>query len=155
MHPTSALAAVSTAIQQSQGNSFSIKKTGNKTTLAHATSQAHKVGVSCNCKKGCGTRRCRCHKNDLKCSIYCHNTDYLKPPTERAEVSPMTRESWEVLDCSEDDEGDQRASETRAPVSIGVQDRQIQTHSPRKAQTSKQLFHPGGMKCWERECGRE
>ena len=74
LHPTSALAAASTAIQQSQGNYISINKTGNGITLAHAASQASassKVGVSCNCKKGCGTRRCRCYKNDLKCSIYC------------------------------------------------------------------------------------
>ena len=48
LHPTSTLAAVSTAIQQSQGNSISIDKTGNEITLAHAASQAptsNKVGV--------------------------------------------------------------------------------------------------------------
>ena len=100
LHPTSALAAVSTAIQQSQGNSISINKTGNEITLAHSASQAstsNKVGVSCNCKKGCGTRRCRCYKNDFKYSIYCHNTDYdcknLKPLAERTEISLMPRES--------------------------------------------------------------
>ena len=94
LHPTSALAAVSTAVQQSQGNPISINKTGNEITLAHAASQAstsNKVGVSRNCKTGCGTRRCRCYRNDLKCSIYCHNTECdcsnLKPPTERTEIS--------------------------------------------------------------------
>ena len=49
LHLISALAAVSTAIQQSQGNSISINKTGNKITLAHAASQestGNKVGVS-------------------------------------------------------------------------------------------------------------
>ncbi|RPB21518.1 hypothetical protein L211DRAFT_840705, partial [Terfezia boudieri ATCC MYA-4762] len=30
------------------------------------------VSVSCICKKSCANRRCRCYKNDLKCSIYCH-----------------------------------------------------------------------------------
>ena len=100
LHPTSALAAVSTAIQHSQGNSISINKTGNEIALAHAASQAstsNKVGVSCNCKKGCGTRRCRCYKNDLKCSIYCHNTDYdcknLKPPSPSAQRYPLCHEN--------------------------------------------------------------
>ena len=100
LHPASALAAVSTAIQKSQGNYISINKAGNEITLAHAASQAstsNKVGVSCNCKKGCGTRRCRCYKNDLKCSMYCHNTDYdcgnLKPFAERTEISLLPRES--------------------------------------------------------------
>ena len=58
LHLTSALAAVSTTIQQSQGNPISINKTGNEIALAHAASQAStssKVGVSYNCKKGCGT----------------------------------------------------------------------------------------------------
>ena len=96
LHTTYALVAVSTAIQQSQGNSVSMNKTGNENTLAHAASRestSNKVGVSCNCKKGCGTRRCRCYKNDLKCSVYCHNTDYdcgnLKPLTERTEIPHM------------------------------------------------------------------
>ena len=144
IHPTSALAAVSTAIQQSQGNSISINKTGNEITLAHEASQAstsNKVGASCNCKKGCGTWRCRCYKNDLKCSIYCHNTDYdcgnLKPLTERTEVSLMPRESWEVLDCSEGDEGDQSSGETQAPMPAVVQNQQIRARRQRKEQTGK------------------
>ena len=100
LHPTSALVAVSTAIQQSQGKSISINKTGNEITIAHAASRAstsNKVGVSCNCKKECGTQRCKCCKNDPKCSIYCHSTDYdcgnLKPLTERTEISLMPRQS--------------------------------------------------------------
>ena len=134
-HPTSALAAVSSAIQQSQGNSISINKTGNEIALAHAASQestSSKVGVTCNCKKGCRTRRCRCYKNDLKCSIYCHNTDYdcssLEPLTERTEIPLSPRESWgsDVLDCSECDEGGQSAGETRAMLVV-VQNKQIRT----------------------------
>ena len=141
LHPTSALAAVSTSIQQSQGNSISINKTGNEITLAHAASQAstsNKVGVSCNCKKGCGTRGCRCYKNDPKSSIYCHNTDYdcknLKPLAERTEISLMPRELWGVLDCSEGDasEGDQSTSETQAPMPVVVQNQQIRTRRQRK-----------------------
>ena len=141
LHPTSALAAVSTAIQKSQRSSISINKTGNEITLAHAASQAstsNKVGVSCNCKKGCGTRRCRCYKNDLKCSIYCHNTDYdcknLKPLAERTEISLMPRESWGLLDCSEGDvsEGDQSTGETQAPMPVVVQNQQIRSRRQRK-----------------------
>ena len=141
LHPTSALAAVSTAIQKSQGSSISINKAGNEIALAHVASQAstsNKVGVSCNCKKGCGTRRCRCYKNDLKCSVYCHNTDYdcknLKPLAERTEISFMPRESWGVLDCSEGNasEGDQSTGETQAPMPVVVQNQQIWTRRQRK-----------------------
>ena len=49
----------------------------------------------------------------------------------------MLRESWEVLACSEDDEGDQSASELRIPMPIDVRDQQIQTCSQRKAQTGE------------------
>jgi len=44
-------------------------------TLANAAHQAStttRVSVSCTCKKSCSNRRCRCFKNDFKCSIYCH-----------------------------------------------------------------------------------
>ena len=78
-------------------------------------------------------------KNDLKCSIYCHNTDYdcgnLKLFTERTEISLMPQESWEALDCSEADEEGQSAGEAQEPVSIVVQDWQIRTRSQKKAQT--------------------
>jgi len=103
--------AVSAAIQQAQRNSISINETRNEITLAHTASQAstsNKIGVSCNCKKGCGTRRCRPYKNILKYSGYCHKKDYvcgnLKPLTERTEISLMLRESWEVLDDSAEEE---------------------------------------------------
>ena len=35
-------------------------------SIASTSSTSKKVNVSCNCKKGCGTR----------CSIYCYNKDY-------------------------------------------------------------------------------
>ena len=72
---------LSTSIQQSQGHSTSINK-----TLNEIAATSNKVGVSCNCKKGCGTRCCRCYKNDLKCSIYRHSTVY-----ERTEVNEGDR----------------------------------------------------------------
>ena len=52
-------------------------------------------------------------------------------------MSLTPQESRKVLDCSEDDEGDQSASETRIPMPISVRDQQIQTCSQRKAQTGE------------------
>ena len=50
----------------------------------------------------------------------------------------MPRESWEVLDYSEDDGGDQSAGvETQAPLPVVVRDQQILTRSQRKAPTGK------------------
>ena len=141
LYPTSILTAASTTRQQSHGNSISISKTGNKITLAHAASPAstsNKVGISCNCKKGCGTQRCRLHKNYLKCCIHCHNIDYdcenLRPLTKRTVISLMPRESWGVLDCSAGDasEGDQSAAETQAQMPVVVQNQQIRTCRQRK-----------------------
>ena len=37
----------------------------------------------------------------------------------------MPQEPWEVLDCSEGDEGDQSVGEPRAPVPVVVHDEQI------------------------------
>jgi len=64
--------------------------------LANAARQAStttRVCVSCTCKKSCSNRRCRCFKNDLKCSIYCHtkvSTDHdcgnLSALAERTQV---------------------------------------------------------------------
>ena len=56
----------------------------------------------------------------------------------------MPRESQEALNRSEDDEGDQSASETRAPVPVVVRDQQIQTRSQGEVQTGQESFHLGG-----------
>ena len=56
----------------------------------------------------------------------------------------MPREPREVLDCSGDDEGDQSAGETRAPVPVVARDQQIQTHSQTGVQTGKKFSHLGG-----------
>ena len=48
-------------------------------TLANAARQAStsvRISVSCTCKLRC-TGRCRCIKNNLKCSIYCHTNHTL------------------------------------------------------------------------------
>lgn len=74
-------------------------------TIALLASSADRVGISCNCKKRC-TKTCRCQKNNVLCSIYCHaeedldcgNLSKLTERTERAlvernkeqEISTMT-----------------------------------------------------------------
>ena len=125
MCPTSALASVSAAIQKEKGELISLSNSGNEITLAHAASKAstsNKAGVSCNCKKSCDTRRCRCFKNSLQCSIYCHNDDYdcgnLKPLAQRTELSLVPRDSWELSDSrsmASDTEGNLGAINAATP----------------------------------------
>ena len=73
--------------------------------------------------------------------------------SERTEIALMSRQSWEALDCSGDDEVDQSDGETRVSVPAAVQDHQIQARSKRKAQTGKKLFRLGwrdGLKVYGR-----
>ena len=99
LHPTSALAtcAVSTAIQQSQGNSIPINKTRNDITLAQATPQAPISNEACNCKKGSGTRRCRYYKNDLKCSQYSLRLWQIDAPHRAHRDIPSTGRAMDVF----------------------------------------------------------
>ena len=48
----------------------------SKAALEESTSD--RVVVSCKCKGLCNTRRCRCFKEQQKCSVHCHtsNDDY-------------------------------------------------------------------------------
>jgi hypothetical protein len=124
--PTSALASVSAVIQKEQGDSISLSSTGNEITLHQAAAQAstsNKAGVSCNCKKACNTRRCRCFKNDLKCSIYCHKSDEhdcgnLKPLSERTEISLILREAWLTEESSESEFEDATGSPDLPQASV-------------------------------------
>ena len=73
------------------------------------------AGVLCNCKKACDMRRCRCFKNDSKCSVYCHKSDEhncgnLKPLSERTEISLLPRES--LQDADSDSSGRKIDNET-------------------------------------------
>jgi hypothetical protein len=34
------------------------------------------VGISCQCKGPCSTKRCRCYKEDKQCSVHCHRDDH-------------------------------------------------------------------------------
>ena len=43
--------------------------------LARLVSTSVAVGVSCNCRTKCQTKRCVCKKNGLECSVHCHGED--------------------------------------------------------------------------------
>ena len=116
IYPTSTLASVSSAIQKEKADLISVSKSGNEITLAHAASKAstsNKAGVSCNCKKSCDSRRCRCFKNGLECSIYCHSDDHdcgnMKPVAQRTEMSLMPRPAWDQSEASDGDNEDEPA----------------------------------------------
>ena len=44
--------------------------------VAQEASTSERVGVSCQCKGSCSTRRCRCYKESRKCSVHCHRDDH-------------------------------------------------------------------------------
>ena len=53
-------------------------KNSKKITLHAAAAQegrAHRIEISCNCTKQCGTKRCTCFKNNVECTQYCHSED--------------------------------------------------------------------------------
>jgi hypothetical protein len=43
---------------------------------ARDASTSARVGVSCQCKGLCDTKRCRCHKEGKQCSVHCHRDDH-------------------------------------------------------------------------------
>ena len=118
---TSALAGVTAAIQQHQGDVISLSQSGNEITLAQAAANAstsNRAGVSCNCKKTCDTRRCRCFKNELRCSVYCHKDDdhdcgNLKPLSEHTELSLISHENWDYSGSCEIEDQNNNISEER------------------------------------------
>jgi hypothetical protein len=67
-------------------------------TAAVAESTSNRVTVSCNCKAVC-TGHCRCKKNQVQCSVYCHADEYdcgnLSPLTNYiGKLNPGSRASW-------------------------------------------------------------
>ena len=58
---------------------------------AKLNSSGERVTISCQCKGQCSTNRCRCFKNNLRCSVHCHrevhDCGFLKPLTERTEAN--------------------------------------------------------------------
>jgi hypothetical protein len=45
----------------------------SKAALENSTSV--RVVISCKCKGQCASKRCRCVKEGVKCSVYCHGAD--------------------------------------------------------------------------------
>jgi len=43
---------------------------------AREASTSARVGVSCQCKGPCNTKRCRCYKESKKCSVHCHRDEH-------------------------------------------------------------------------------
>jgi hypothetical protein len=43
---------------------------------ARDASTSARVGVSCQCKGVCSTKRCRCYKEGKECSVHCHRDDH-------------------------------------------------------------------------------
>ena len=52
------------------------KKISLHAAALKSSSNVKRVAIACNCRKGCGTHRCVCHKNNHKCTQNCHPEDY-------------------------------------------------------------------------------
>jgi len=139
---TSALAGVTAAIQQHQGDVISLSQSGNEITLAQAAANAstsNRAGVSCNCKKTCDQRRCRCFKNELRCSVYSHKDDdhdcaNLKPLSERTEQSLISHENWDYIGSSEIE--DQNNNISVADIS---EDRRLLLETEKNRRTTRSM----------------
>lgn len=46
------------------------------TFAAREASTSERVGISCQCKGLCNTKRCRCYKEDKECSVHCHRDEH-------------------------------------------------------------------------------
>lgn len=61
---------------------------------AEKQSTSDRVSISCNCKNKC-QGRCRCLKNQVKCSVYCHADDHdcgnLSTLDTRTEIALLPR----------------------------------------------------------------
>jgi hypothetical protein len=42
---------------------------------AREASTSARVGISCQCKGPCNTKRCKCYKEDKRCSVHCHRDE--------------------------------------------------------------------------------
>jgi hypothetical protein len=73
--PTKSLGVV----EQALWSDILIPTSTKQVTLGLAAREAStsaRVGVSCQCKGQCSTKRCRCYKETKECSVHCHNDDH-------------------------------------------------------------------------------
>ncbi|KFY24781.1 hypothetical protein V491_02021 [Pseudogymnoascus sp. VKM F-3775] len=92
--PTKSLGAVEKALW----SDILIPTSTKQVTLALAAREAStsaRVGVSCQCKGYCSTKRCRCYKESKECSVHCHNDDHdcgnLSSLATRTEIALVER----------------------------------------------------------------
>jgi hypothetical protein len=65
-------------VQLSIANGMEINRLSRQVALSKAAlkaSTSDRVVISCKCKGYCNSRRCRCFKEQQKCSIHCHGGD--------------------------------------------------------------------------------
>jgi hypothetical protein len=73
--PTKRLGAVDKALW----SDIVIPESAKEVSLGLAAREAStsaRVGISCQCKGLCNTKRCRCYKEGKKCSVHCHRDDH-------------------------------------------------------------------------------
>ncbi|KAF5137881.1 hypothetical protein E5D57_001660 [Metarhizium anisopliae] len=73
--PTKGLSAVN----ESLWSDITIPRTTKEVTLIEAARDAStsaRIGVSCQCKGECKTKRCMCYKEDKTCTVHCHRDDH-------------------------------------------------------------------------------
>jgi hypothetical protein len=46
------------------------------TLAAREASTSERVGISCQCKGFCKSKRCKCYKEGKDCSVHCHRDDH-------------------------------------------------------------------------------
>jgi hypothetical protein len=73
--PTKGLGAVDKALWSDICIPESTKEVSLGLAAREASTSA-RVGISCQCKGLCNTKRCRCCKEGKKCSVHCHRDDH-------------------------------------------------------------------------------
>ena len=97
--PTSQLAPVPRSVADGIeiGN---IRKELTLSQAAHLNSSGERVIISCQCRGNCVSKRCRCFKNEVKCSVHCHQEEYdcgwMKPLTERTEHNLIDNDALQL-----------------------------------------------------------
>ena len=92
--PTKSLGAVEQALWSDIVIPTSTKEVSLGLAAREASTSA-RVGISCQCKGQCSTKRCRCYKEAKECSVHCHNDDhdcgYLSGLALRTEIALVER----------------------------------------------------------------